>query len=287
MNTSATTLVTACDKSYAYAALDLVGSVQKQSPIFKEILVYDLGMTKFQRRLFTKARGVRVLEVEHFTEYWQQCWSWKAWIWKNAPVQKMLYLDSGMEVLRDLTPLVEEINDRGYFAVSQSEKGTPHLVEDIMPQDYYSAFSLDQKKIAKKDVVAAGILGFDTKMKFYNTVIIPTYDEVVAGRNLGWSKSELGRNSGIHYMEHPIVRDCNIFRHDQTVLNALIYKNLPDLHLHNLSKYAGYRSAQDVPDQYIWHHRKQSRLPYINHIEYTTNQGGYRLISRMARKLGL
>ncbi len=214
-------IITATDSSRFYQALNLVGSLQNNSPGFKEILVYNLGIKKWQLKLLSGLKDVRVVEVPPFIAHWRQCWTWKPWIWKNSGYTKFIYLDGGTEALKSLEELCELVERDGYFLVSQFEtlkKG--HVLGDIIPRDYFSLLRIPESMKSNK-VVAAGILGFDLSVPQVNRVITDTFNDVMKGLNLGWSESELWRNSGLNKIDRPKVMDCPYFRHDQTLFNIV------------------------------------------------------------------
>ena len=71
-----------------------------------------------------------------------------------------------------------------------------------------------------QEAVAAGIFGFKTTGAFYDEVVVPSYDDAVAGRTLGFSPAEAERlNRRPDLASELILRDCEAFRWDQTVLN--------------------------------------------------------------------
>lgn len=260
-------LATACDKRYFLTALNLIGSVQANSNLFETIYVADLGLKDWQKKVFHSIKGVQVLAIEPFAPHWQKCWSWKPWVWNAINAAHILYLDAGIEVLTSLEEVYSFVQKDGYFLVSQNAPGGDHVLKSIIPSDYYKKFNLD-KKFGLQDVVGAGILGFKKDSDFFRKVIQPELKFAKKGYCLGWSQTEVYRNKGIDYMENPPVRDCEVFRHDQTVLNALIYSGLPKPNIHPLKKYANYKSSTDYPGQLLWHHRRQSDLPWISHIQF-------------------
>lgn len=267
MANDALAVVTAADRPYFLSVLNLIGSIQCNSPDVKACFVYDLGLARWQIQVLKRVKKVEVRHIPEFVSHWRQCWSWKAWIWVNPPASRILYLDAGIEVLRSVQEISSIIDTSGYFVVSQNTPGGQHRVGDIMPRDYFAQFGLPET-VQNNDVVGAGIIGFAKNSDFYHKVILPTYELVKQGYNLGWSRPELSRNRGLHYMSKPPVRDCPVFRHDQTVLNLEFYKNVPDPLIQPLAQYAEYRGPNMTKNQLLWHHRRQSSLPWLNHLEF-------------------
>jgi hypothetical protein len=266
-------LATACNSEYADEALNLVGSVQTHSNLFDRIFVYDLGMTRRQRQRLSGIDGVEVKPVTAFAVHWQACWSWKPWVWANAAQEadSVVYLDAGVEVLRSLHAINELIDKNGYFVVSQFESlSGGHTVGQIIPSDYYDMFNLSES-INKHPVVAGGLVGFKTGGDFYKHVVLACLELVKKGYNLGWSDKELFRNSGFNYMDSPPIRDCPWFRHDQTLLNILLYTKIKRPIVLPMDIY-GAATRHTHPDQLIWNTRRYGNLAYVGKINYARNR---------------
>ena len=234
-------LATAFDSAFHDEALNLVGSVQRRSPIFDAIYVYDLGLGR-GRRHFEGIARVSVREVEPFTEHWRQCWSWKPWVWRDAAADAdlVLYLDAGVEVLQDLTEVRELIHELGYFVVSQKEyRRGQHVVEEIVPRDYYVRLGISPL-IRSQAVVSAGVVGFRTGSGFDRQVVSRCLEWTRAGLNLGWSPGR-GRSDAIHRLDDPPVRDCLLFRHDQTLLNIAFYGAIANPVIQPMARFAARR----------------------------------------------
>jgi hypothetical protein len=279
-------LATACDNLYAARALNLIGSVQRNSDIFDRIFVYDLGMDAIHRWLFADLPNVTVARVPNFCAHSHQCWGWKAWIWTHTAAELLLYLDAGVEVLRPLEPCRALIDRDGYLLVSQSDAQHPHRLIDIVPADYYGRFGVDQSTNQTRDVVAAGVIGFRPGGAFTRNVIEPVYDAICAGANLGWSQRDVeSRNRGLNYMPNPPLRDCAMFRHDQTVLNLCLYKAYARPHVQDVFRFAGRVGPNDHPEQLLWVHRNRSELPYVWEVSYAARPCVHRAIMRLSSRL--
>jgi hypothetical protein len=243
--------------------LNLVGSVQRRSDLFGRILVYDLGLTPFQRRLAEGAVGVDVRTVPPFVPHWRQGRTWKTWIWMNAEADDLVWLDAGITVLRPLTDFLEQIDDRGYFVVSQ---GLPQ--RESIPSDYFDLYGVTPAQ-ADSVAIAAGILGFRRQSAFFDHVIEPTYRDAVRGRSLGFSRDEVDKlNRDLDRLDDVIVRDCPLFRHEQTLLGIHFYQAVPDPHVNDLDRYGGWRSPHDHPEQVIWSHRRRGDYRFLPRIRY-------------------
>jgi hypothetical protein len=256
-------LASAADARYGKWLVNLVGSVQRKSDIFDRIVVYDLGLTSFQRRLLEDARGVEVLTVPAFVPHWRGGRTWKTWIWTHLEADLIVWLDAGVTALRPLTDFVEQTTERGYFVVSSgvtTDKSTPsayYLLYDL-PPEFGRNFS-----------ITAGILAYARNSAFYSDVIRPTFDDAVLGRNLGFSEADVDKlNWGLDELEYVVVRDCPLFRHEQTLLNIHFYRSMPRPYVNDLHKYGGFMSPCDHPEQVIWNHRRRGDYRFLPHVKY-------------------
>jgi hypothetical protein len=266
-------LGTAADASYGYHALNLVGSIKRNSDVFHRIEIFDLGLSDHQRRLLRAVHGVVVREVPAFSPHWSQCFTWKPWSWMNIQADRVVWLDAGTSVLRSLEPALDGIRDLGYFVVSQGGE-----LRDIVPRDYFELYELPDL-YSRRPYVAAGIIGFHPGGDFFERVLVPTYEDCLTGRNLGFSADELpSKNRGLGHMKSPPVRDCRHFRWDQTVLNIHLALELPDARVADLDEYAGWRSPRDHPEQVIWSHRRPANLRYLKSVPYA-GRGAWKLRS--------
>lgn len=265
MKTPGSVFASAADASYGYHALNLVGSVKRNSDVFDRIEIFDLGLSPHQRELLEAARGVVVRDVPPFVPHWAQCFTWKPWIWTQVEAECVFWLDAGATVLRSLAPALQLIDERGYFLVSQGG-----ALGEIVPPDYFSDYGLS-RSAATDPYVAAGIVGFRPGSEFFERVLVPTYEDCLAGRNLGFSRAELAsKNRGIGHMESPPIRDCPQFRWDQTILNVHVTLNCRDADVADLDEYGGWRSPHDHPSQVIWHHRRRGNLGYLKRVPFTS-----------------
>jgi hypothetical protein len=257
------TLATAADARYGGWLLNMLGSVQRRSPLFDRIVAYDLGLTPFQRRLLAGVRGVEVRAVPPFVPHWQQGRTWKTWIWQHVEGDTIVWLDAGLTVLRPLTDFLQGADERGYFVVSQ---GVP--LRDQTPSDYWARYGLD-RSIAERVSLASGILAWRRDAPFHEDVIARTYEDAVAGLSVGFSEGELDKlNWGLDGLARPVVRDCPRFRWDQTIFDLNVYRAIPDPVVADLDRYAGYRSAHDDPQQVIWSHRRSGDLRFLPRVRY-------------------
>jgi hypothetical protein len=257
-------VASAADAAYGYHALNLIGSVKRNSDIFDRIVVFDLGLDARQRSLLASVDGVEVRRVPPFVPHWAQCFTWKPWAWMQMDADRIFWLDAGATVLRSLAAALERVDDDGHFVVSQGNE-----LRDIVPPDYFELYGLPAE-LASRPYVAAGIIGFRPGSDFFERVLVPTYKDCLAGRNLGFSPDEaISKNRGLGRMESPPIRNCRHFRWDQTLLNIHLLRVLPDAQVADLDEYAGWRSDRDHPRQVIWSHRRAGSLRYLKRVPYT------------------
>jgi hypothetical protein len=253
-----TVLASAADRRYGYWLLNLLGSVKKNSDVFDSVVVFDLGLSPFQRRLVDAVRGVEVRTVPPFVPHWAQCYTWKPWIWTHLEGDELVWLDAGVSVLRPLDEPLRQIRERGYFLVSQG-----HPLEWIVPTDYYELYGL-AAEIGSEPSVAAGIMGFARASKFYTDVVVPTYQDAIAGRNLGFSQGESSLGFGLSSGAGDVARDCRHFRHDQTLLNLRLRSALTDPHVNDLDEFGGWKGPRDHPQQVVWNHRRRGDFRFLH-----------------------
>jgi hypothetical protein len=259
-----TVLASAADERYGFHLLSLLGSVQRNSDLFDRIVVFDLGLSPLQRLLVDAIRGVEVRTVPPFVSHWAQGFTWKTWIWTHVDADRIFYLDAGTMVLRSLRPALDQIGERGYFVVSQG-----FSVHAIVPDDWFELYGLDAVA-AERDSVAAGIIGFETRGSFWERVVLPTYEDCLAGRSLGFSAGDVERlNYGLGRTESAQLRDCEHFRWDQSVLNAHFLKAYPDAYINDVYRFGGWRSPIEHPEQLIWHHRRRGDYRYLGRARYS------------------
>jgi hypothetical protein len=240
----------AADTRYGYHLLNLVGSVKANSDVFDRIVVHDLGLLSRQRELLEAVPGVEVRTVPAFAPHWAHGFTWKPWIWTSLDADLTFYLDAGATVLRTLEPALAQVEERGYFVVSQGGR-----LRDIVPSDYFDLYRLAPSS-GERPYVAAGIIGFRRNHAFFERVISPTYEDCFRGRNLG-------------RLADPPIRDCRHLRGDQTLLNIHLVRGFPDAFVNDLHEYGGWRSPRDHPNQVIWNHRRRGSLRYLKRIRYT------------------
>jgi hypothetical protein len=263
-------IVTAADSRYGFWLLNLIGSVQNNSPGTARIVAYDLGLSTLQRRLLDAIRGIDVRTVPSFVPHWASGRSWKFWIWAHTEATEILWLDAGFTVLRDLRHVFEKIREESYFAVPH---GAPN--HRSTPSDWYRLYDLDPS-FGERVGFTSGVFGFSRPSWVYDRVVAPAYQDAVEGRCLGFSAEEADLfNWGLDLMQAPLIRDCPRFRWDQSVFNVRFFQAVPAPRLdHVAHRYTAWRSNHEHPEQVLWNHRRRGNYRYLGQAHYAAR---YRL----------
>ena len=208
------------------------------------------------------ARGVEVREVPPFAPYWREGFAWKPWILRHLDADRLVYVDAGATVLRPLDEALAQIDERGYWVVSQQ-----HPVAPMVPPDYWERLGVDPA-IGGRETVAAGIVGFSRPSAFFERVIVPTYEDCLGGLSLGFSSGEVKRlNVGLNASPSPTLHDCPNFRWDQTLLNLRFHAAYAEPFLNDHDRFAG-KTPDAHPEQAIWAHRRRGDLRYLGRVRY-------------------
>ena len=258
-----TVLASGADERYGHWLLNLVGSVQTNANEFERIVLYDLGLNPFQRRLAQSLRGAELRPVPEFVPHWRHGRTWKLWIWRHLEADEILWLDAGVSVLRSLADPREQIRKLGYFIVHNG-----HPIRPTVPSDYWAAFGVTDA-LADGPGIAAGIFGFKRSSDVFDRVIVPAYEDALAGLTLGASPGEIQKyTQGMERTSALILRDCPQFRHEQTILNLRFFSVFPNAVPNDVYKYGGWLSPHDHPEQLIWSHRRRGDFTYLPRIRY-------------------
>lgn len=261
MTAGGNVFASAADAQYGYHLVNLIGSLQANSDVFDRIVAFDLGMSAHQRAWLRAAPAVELRPVPAFVPHWNRGFTWKPWSWTQLEGDAVLWVDAGATILRSLEPVLEQIRERGYFLITQED-----AVSDIVPLSFFDLYELP-REYASKPYAAAGVVGFRPGSVFFERVIVPTYEDCLRGRNLGFSAREAPfKNRGLGRGPVDVIHDCPHFRWDQSVLNVHLLRTLPDAPLADVNEFAGWRSATDHPEQRIWHHRRRGSLRYLKRL---------------------
>src|SRR5262249_36458191 len=163
----------------------------RNAPVFDRIVVYDLGLTPFQRRVLGGGRGGEPRTGPAVVLHWRRGPNRKTSSSTPPEGQSLVLLAARPTavgpplylfppVLGPLDAFFAGVRERGYFVVSQGA-----LNGESTPSDYYALYGLGLD-FAESVSIAAGILAFDTGSRFYRDVIMSTYEDALRGRTLGF-----------------------------------------------------------------------------------------------------
>jgi hypothetical protein len=271
-------IVTASSDSYFPWLLNLIGSVQTNYQGHPQIFVYDLGMCKSFVRELKAIKQVSVKEVPPFVPHWRSCYTWKLWVLNDVPAHNVYYIDAASEVFRPMTDIFQTIERDGYFCAGQLSFG--FLLNDIVPSDLLQRLGISTDFCHNLEYFAAGHFGY-RKETVYHKSVKKALDLAREGWTLGWSAKEQYRNTGTDFSE--ILRNCRLFRHDQTLLSLIFHKEHGEIKMQDEKTYAGHSCTKFRPEQVIWASRKRNReLRYINSILYEKKPYSIMYLNRLS-----
>lgn|GEM_PF-1045380 len=258
-------IITASCRTFAPYLLNMLYSLHWNFPNHPKVYVFDLGMTSFQLKELENNSYIQVEPVPSYmlTPFWKGCYSWKHYAQYLPSERYKLYLDAGSVVLRPLYLWFLSIKKWGYFSISQGQE-----LSDITPAEYYVKLGLNHNEMADKEVFAAGIFGFDNS-SFAANAVKESRDLAQKGWTLGFSKAEQQRfqNYG-----PGIIRECKLFRHDQTIINLCLRKwSKEDIYVRRPLKYIGTGGKEDHAKQFLWSSRRcpESLIFYWRPVSYS------------------
>lgn len=220
------TLNTSADTRYFSRVLNLIGSVRDKASVPVAIRVWDIGLTRLQRRLLALAR-VEIAAVPPFSPHWRHCYTWKVYVLRHAPEPLFLHLDAGNTVRCDIKLMFDQLAERGTLLVDQGQS-----LAEICPPDYFARFY--PAGDPQDHVFAAGNIGFSRTYPGVGPALDEAYACALDGMCLGFSPREAFRDTaGLN-----IVRQCHTFRHDQSLLNMCFRKHLAALEIFPHLQYA-------------------------------------------------
>ncbi len=248
-------LITSASNKFFPSLVNLLGSIKANYPGHPQIFIYDLGLYWIFRKELDSLQGVTVLDMPRFVSFWRSCYTWKTYILSHPLADLNFYLDAGTQVLKPLDDIFVEIEKENYFAIQQGVS-----LKQIVPEDYWDKLGLNRIN-ENEESIHAGELGFKADSEI-SEVLYESYNWALKGLALGFSPKDKWRDKG--YNKIGIVRNCEIFRHDMTLLNIAFRKKFGKAgHLNSGVIFAGgYKSH---PNQAIWNLRLSFRkLDYCN-----------------------
>jgi len=241
-------IITSCSTKFFPSVINLISSIKNVYPDHPTIFVYNLGLPFIFRKEIEAIDNVKVIEMPKFCPHWRSCYTWKTYILANPLAKLNFYLDAGCELLKPLEEIFLLIDKKDILLIDQGQS-----FEAIVPKSYKAIFNLSDQ-YDKLTTIHAGIIGFKNTPNI-NNIFNKIYIAAYAGLALGFSPNDKWRNKGKD--KNIFVRDCNIFRHDLTLLNIFFRKYYNDkIIIQSLNLFHGNKNV--VPEQIIW----QLRLSY-------------------------
>ena len=241
-------VITSCSNKFFPSVVNLLGSIKVVYPNHPTIFVYDLGLWSVFRKELERIENVKVIPMPAFCGHWRSCYTWKTYILAHPLAELNFYLDAGCQLLKPLDEDFSIIEKEDILLIDQT-----HSFKAIVPPEYKNIFDVGNE-FDDLTTIHAGIIGFkDTP--WVTDIFRKVYDAGCVGLALGFSPQDRWRSKGKD--KNIFVRNCDIFRHDLTLLNIFLRKHLRDTAVvRSLNLYHGGRNV--VPEQRIW----QLRLNY-------------------------
>ncbi len=254
-------ILTAASNKFFPSLLNLLGSLKAVYPEHPPVFVYDLGLFPTFRWELEHIPGVRVVAMPHFISFWRKCYTWKSYIFAHPVARLNLYVDAGCQVLQPLEEMFTIIEADNYMAVEQGA-----LVQSIVPQEYRQLFAVPGEFYSQR-CITAGVFGYKNIPEL-NRPLQKLYAASRAGLCLGFSPGEQWKNKGKN--KTAFVRNCEMFRHDTTLLNLVLFEYLGLFQRQDTNKFAGPYSPHDAPGQLLWNLRLNfDRLTYTQPFRQT------------------
>lgn len=254
-------ITTAADSKYFYALLNLLGSLRLTQNNYS-VVIYDLGLTDKQKRLLFELK--EVLEVKCIgstNKVFIQPYCAKCYIWKKMSLEKgqQIFLDAGLLIGNDLSPLLEQVKQHHIQAIPGSfttEYCTPlHFVDKYkLPSDFM-----------EKPEIGAGFVVFNFDSPQTLNIVEHIFQMTLDGDCFGWSEAELHRSVGIMASD-TIRKDCYLFRHDSTVLAVSIYKLLSDYQPLAGMENFNHSYKMEYLSQTVYTFRRKDRIPTLGFL---------------------
>lgn len=247
-------IITSCSNKFFPSVINLLTSIKVNYPDHPTVYVYDLGLLGIFRQELELIENVKVITMPAFCPHWRACYTWKTYIFAHPLADLNFYLDAGSQVLRSLEAEFMYIEEHTTLLIDVSCK-----VKDLIPSDYRQLFDL-KTEYNEDTTFSAGIIGFK-KDPTIQELFDLSYLAACAGLALGFSRNNLWRNKGKD--KSIFVRDCDFFRHDQTVINLFFKRYFgKQIKLESHDNFSVKKNK--IPNQAIWHLRTQwTRLDFL------------------------
>ena len=242
-------LISTSDKKYFHKLICLIASIKDKFPDHPKIYIYDLGLTKFQIMELEGIKNLVVKKIPSFVNFFNLCFTWKPYTFLDTKEEITLHIDAGALALRDFKNIFLSINKNGYFVAGQDQ-----LYKDITPEDYLNFADIDINTFLNSNNFAGGFIGYKKNTPIHSA-IIKSLEYAKNGYFLGYSKSEMHRAK---FDKEKIVRNCKVFRHDQTLFGLFFFECLNNkVNIRQQLKYIGHVSNTERPNQVFWMYRNR------------------------------
>jgi len=240
-------IITSCSTKFFPSVINLISSIKVVYPDHPTIFVYDLGLLPIFRKELAMVEGVEVVDMPKFCAHWRSCYTWKTYIFAHPMAKLNFYLDAGCQVLKSLDKVFDIIEEKDILLIDQRLS-----FKEIVPESYKKLFSLSDD-CDDLLTIHAGIIGFKNTTNIIN-IFNDIYNAACVGLTLGFSSRDKKRNKSKD--KNIFVRDCDLFRHDMTLVNVFFRKYHDDIRLHSIDLFHFDKNV--VPEQFVW----QLRLLY-------------------------
>lgn len=238
-------ITTAACENFAPYLFAMLASLEKKYPDHPVVYVYDLGLKKRQKEELRLIPWVKLIPPVSFSPHWRECYSWKPYLYMIPVERYRLHLDAGCIILKPLNAFFVKIMKSGYLLFDQGQ-----LLGQIIYPQLWNRVGLSDLEFGNERVFAAGIFGFDSQ----SPMGIAVHEAAQLSKE-GWALgySECERHRGLKSVES-IIRDCNVFRHDQSLINVTARKQYSKLTI--LSEKHIPCSSTIGNKAFVWHCRK-------------------------------
>jgi len=159
-------VITAADSKYFGSLINLIGSINKTSGLDQSILVFDLGLTFFEKGILKNIQGVSLGEL---TAVFPHIHDLENFSWKIAAIKQaldtvrngsVLWLDAGIELTKSVNLLFDVIEQDGYlFNVSPLDHANCK-VTTLTKEETFDLMGERKEAFENVPMVNAGIQGY-------------------------------------------------------------------------------------------------------------------------------